>query len=45
MVDLEAVEVKRHNARQARISAELACCTTTLAIDEREAEKDRHRAS
>ena len=26
MVDLKAVEIELHNARQARINAELACC-------------------
>jgi len=26
MVDLQAVEIELHNARQARINAELACC-------------------
>jgi hypothetical protein len=26
MFDLKAVELKLHNARQARIAAELACC-------------------
>ena len=26
MIDLKAVEVELHNARQARINAELACC-------------------
>jgi hypothetical protein len=26
MIDLKAVEVELHNARRARISAELACC-------------------
>lgn len=26
MIDFEAVEIELHNARQARIDAELACC-------------------
>jgi hypothetical protein len=26
IIDLEAVELELHNARQARIAAELACC-------------------
>ena len=26
MVDFQAVEIELHNARQARINAELACC-------------------
>jgi hypothetical protein len=26
MVDLQAVEIELHKARQARINAELACC-------------------
>jgi hypothetical protein len=26
MIDLRAVEVELHNARRARVSAELACC-------------------
>jgi hypothetical protein len=26
MVDLKMVEIELHNARQARINAELACC-------------------
>jgi hypothetical protein len=26
MVDLQTVEIELHNARQARIGAELACC-------------------
>jgi len=26
MVDLQAVEIELHNARRARINAELACC-------------------
>lgn len=26
MIDFESVEVELHNARQARINAELACC-------------------
>jgi hypothetical protein len=34
MVDLQAVQIELHNARRARINAELACCDIEDLTDE-----------